>query len=372
MKSLSAYRNEFPITENYTYLNHASVSPLPHRTVAAMRRLIEDQHLHGSTHYHRWSKTSETLRQSAADLVHASPEEIAIIKNTSEGLSVIANGLNWKPGDIAVGVIGEFPANYFPWKRLDRHGVTLRWVEQRGGRVELDDLDRACRGARLLAISFVQYLSGFRIDLDKVGEICRRRGCLLVVDAVQGLGSFSVDVKKSGIHALSAAAHKWLLGPEGVGILFVDHELITCVEPIEFGWMNVEGWPTYSREEILAPGAERYECGTHNTCGMYGLNSSINLILEVGVDAMSTRINSLADLILDEACNKGYEPMTPRDELCGSGIVSIRKPGMKAAETAGELLNKGVSVAPRSGWLRAAPHFYQNEDEICQFVDLLP
>ena len=372
MEPLSVYRNEFPVSECYTYLNHASVSPLPRRTAAAMRGLIDDQQRHGSTHYREWVETGEALRHSAAELVHASPEEIAIVKNTSEGLAVIANGLGWKPGDIAVGVTGEFPANYFPWKRLDRRGVKLRWVEQRGGRVTLDDLDVACRGARLLAISFVQYLSGFRIDLDAVGEICRRHGCLLVVDAVQGLGPFPVDVKKSGVHALSSAAHKWLLGPEGMGILFVDRDLIPEVEPVEFGWMNVEGWPSYSLEEKPAAGAARYECGTLNTCGCYGLRSSIDLFLEVGVERMAAHIHRLADLIVAEAREKGYEPITARDEDCGSGIVTLGKAGIDAVDAAAKMASKGVSVSPRSGRIRAAPHFYQTEEEVRRFVDLLP
>ena len=372
MQPLSVYRNDFPVTESYIYLNHASVSPLPRRTAAAMRGLIDDQHRHGSIHYREWSEAGDALRRSAAELIHSSPDEIAVVKNTSEGLSVIANGLDWKPGDIVVGVSGEFPANYFPWKRLDRRGVKLRWVEQRNGRVALDDLDKACRGARLLAISFVQYLSGFRIDLDAVGEICGRHGCLLVVDAVQGLGPFPVDVKKSGVHALSAAAHKWLLGPEGLGILFVDRDLIPEVEPIEFGWTNVAGWPSYSLEEKLAPGAARYECGTPNTSGCFGLRASIDLFLEVGAARMASHIDHLADLIVAGAREKGYEPMTARDEQCGSGIVSLARPDVDAVETAAMLMEHGVSVSPRAGRIRAAPHFYQTEEEVRRFVDLLP
>ena len=196
--------------------------------------------------------------------------------------------------------------------------------------------------------------------------------CLLVVDAVQGLGPFSVDVKKSHIHALSAASHKWLLGPEGLGILFVDRDLIPQVEPVEFGWMNVEGWPGYSLEEKLAPGAARYECGTMNTSGCYGLQASIDLFLEVGVERMAAHIHRLGDMIVAEAGAKGYEPMAARDEECGSGIVTLVKPGIDAAETAVKMASKGVSVSPRAGGIRAAPHFYQNDADIRRFVDLLP
>ena len=195
---LSVYRSEFPITESYIYLNHASVSPLPRRVVRAMNDFAEDVMLNGTAHTASWSQCYSGLRSAAARLLAAGPDEIAITKNTSEGLAIIANGLPWRPGDVVVGIKGEFPANYFPWLQLERRGVKLRWLELHQGRVELDELDRACQGARLLSLSFVQYVSGFRVDLDAVGEICGRSGCLLVVDAVQGLGPFPVDVKQAG------------------------------------------------------------------------------------------------------------------------------------------------------------------------------
>ena len=315
---------------------------------------------------------SKPLRQSSARLIGASPDEIAITKNTSEGLAIVANGIDWHPGDVVAGVQGEFPANCLPWIQLERQGVELRWIEQRQGCIDLDDIDRACKGARLLAISFVQYLSGFRVDLDAAGEICRRRGCLLVVDAVQGLGPFPVDVKKSGIHALSASGHKWLLGPEGCGICFIDRDLIPHVRPVEFGWTNVAGWHKYSLDPELCSGAARYECGTLNTIGCHGLRPAIELFLEAGVGRIGARIHGLAGQIVEGATAKGYEIMTPRDEQSGSGIVCIRKQGLDSEAIVRELAKKKVIVAPRFGWVRASPHFYANEDDIARFVELLP
>jgi selenocysteine lyase/cysteine desulfurase len=372
MSGLAAYRGEFPVTENYVYFNHASVSPLPRRSAQAMQDLATETMQHGSVGYSGWAATTEAVREAAARLIAAAPEEIAIVKNTSEGLAVIALGLDWRPGDVVVGIEDEFPANYFPWAQLEPQGVKLRWLNLRAGRIELDEIDRACQGARLLAISFVQYLSGFRIDLDAVGEICRRRNCLLVVDAVQGLGPFLIDVKRSGIHALAASAHKWLLGPEGIGLLYVDRDLIPQVRPVEFGWTNTAGWRTYSRDPKLREGAARYECGTLNTIGCYGFRASLELFLEAGVEPIAAWVDHLAGCIAAGARQKGYELATSREAGSGSGIVSIRKEGVDSEAVVRMLLENHITTSPRFGWIRAAPHFYANEQDIARFLDLLP
>jgi selenocysteine lyase/cysteine desulfurase len=371
MQELAAYRNEFPVTDRYIYFNHASVGPLPRRSALAMQDLAGDVLNHGGCHGAQWAAAMESVRQAAGALAGCDPGEIALVKNTSEGLAIIANGLDWRPGDVVVGIEDEFPANYFPWRQLERRGVKTVWLRLTDGRIELEVIDRACRGARLLAISFVQYVSGFRIDLDAVGEICRRHGTLLVVDAVQGLGPFPVNVKRSGIHALAASAHKWLLGPEGSGILFIDQELIPQVEPVEFGWTNVAGWREYSHDLELRAGAARYECGTLNTIGFHGLRASLGLFLEAGVDRVAMRIDKLTQRLLAGAEEKGYQPLTPRTTQCGSGIVSLRKQGVDSESMVQKLLAEGVVTALRFGWIRASPHFYANEADVDRFVELL-
>ncbi len=363
--------DEFPVREGFVYLNHASTGPLPRRSAEAMQRFAVEQMNGGSTGHARWIAEYDAFRASAAQLVAGAPGEIAITKNTSEGLSSIANGLDWKPGDVVVAVRGEFPANYFPWVRLERRGVKLRWLELREGAIDLDELDRACQGARLLAVSFVQYLSGFRLDLQAAGEICRRRDCLFVVDAVQGLGAFPVDVRAAGIHALSTSGHKWLLGPEGAAFLHIAEELIPRVNPVEMGWTNVVGFPAYSAEDTLRPDAGRYECGTLNTIGCFGLRASLDLFLEAGQPAIADRIHALAEQTLDGARALGYVPYRERDRASGSGIVSIRKEGVDSAGMAAALASKRVSVAARHGWIRVSPHFYNEPEDIERFLELL-
>ena len=367
----SLLKDEFPVRERFVYLNHASTGPLPRRSARAVQALAADQMENGSTGWARWIAEYDAFRSSAARLIGAAPEEIAITKNTSEGLSFVANGLDWKPGDVVVAVRGEFPANYFPWIRLERRGVKLRWVELHDGAIDLDELDEACKGARLVAVSFVQYLSGFRLDLDLVGEICRRRDCLLVVDAVQGLGAFPVDVKSSGVHALSVSGHKWLLGPEGTGFLYLDKELMPHVEPVEMGWTNVTGFPAYSCEDELRPDAGRYECGTLNTLGCFGLRASMDLFLEIGQPTIADRIHALAERALEGARALGYQPIRERDNDSGSGIVTVRKEGVDSAELAGVLAEKKVSVAARHGWIRVSPHFYNEPEDVDRLLELL-
>src|ERR1700733_10099035 len=194
------YRDEFPVTKNLVYLNHAAVAPLSRRAAEAMQWLAQDALDFGSKHYRQWMDSYEGIRTAAARMINATPAEIAIVKNTSEGIATVAIGIDWKPGDIVVAFHEEFPANLYPWKRLEAKGVTIRWLSIFDG---LERIDEAARGARLLAISYVQYLSGYRVDLDRIGEICHRRGCFFFVDAIQGMGAFPLDVDACHIDALA-------------------------------------------------------------------------------------------------------------------------------------------------------------------------
>lgn len=356
------YREQFPVTKNLVYLNHAAVAPLSRRASDAMQWLAQDALENGSNHYQQWMACYEGLRAAAAKLINATPAEIGIVKNTSEGIATVAIGIDWKPGDIVVAFNEEFPANLYPWKRLESKGVTVRWLSIFD---DLDEIDHAAKGARLLAISYVQYLSGYRIDLNRIGEICRRRNCLFFLDAIQGMGAFPIDVQKSNIDALSADGHKWLLGPEGCGLLYVRREIQDQIEPVEFGWTNVAGYANYaSREMALRNDAGRYECGTLNTIGCYGLRAACELLLEAGVDRISSAVQQLGDRIWHGARELGFETLGPRSAASGAGIVSIRKPGVESPLIVSRLRDAGFIAAPRQGWVRLAPHFYISPAEI--------
>jgi selenocysteine lyase/cysteine desulfurase len=364
------YRDQFPVCERLVYLNHAAVAPLSKRAAEAMKHLADDCLQYGSLHYDQWLAAYEGVRSAAAALIGSEKSEIALVKNTSEGIATVAMGLDWKPGDRVVGFREEFPANYFPWKKLEHRGVAVTWLSIHDS---LEQIDAACRGARLLAISFVQYLGGYRAPLEAIGEICSRNGCIFLVDAIQGLGAFPVHVRTCHIDALAADGHKWLLGPEGCGILYISQELQPQVDPVEFGWTNVAHYADYaSRDMALRPDAGRYECGTLNTIGCFGLRAAIELLLEVGVGQIAPVIQDLADRIDRGVQAKGYEVLEKRTPATGAGIVSFRKPGLRSGDIVRHLRSQGVVAAPRGEWVRTSPHYYISPHDIDRFLEALP
>jgi cysteine desulfurase / selenocysteine lyase len=364
------YRDEFPVTKNLIYLNHAAVAPLPKRSATAMQELAEDALQFGSLHYDKWLDAYEGLRVAAARLIGANRSEIALIKNTSEGISTVAMGLDWHPGDRIVAFREEFPANYYPWLRLQANRCSVDWLSVND---PLEKIEIACTGAKLLAISFVQYLSGFRADLNAIGQICRRRDCFFFVDAIQGLGAFPLDVEAAHIDALAADGHKWLLGPEGCGILYVRKSRQDSIFPEEFGWTNVAGYNDYaSRDMALRQDAGRYECGTLNTAGCYGLRASIELLLEAGIDRIAPVVQGLADQLAEGAIAKGYQLLGDRTPENGAGIIAIQKPGLDSRKVVYDLKQQGILAAPRQGWVRLSPHFYISPEDIGRVIEALP
>jgi selenocysteine lyase/cysteine desulfurase len=366
----SRYAHQFPVRENLLYLNHAAVSPLPQVCADAMKGLADDALHFGSLNYREWLDVYAGLRLAAARLMNAAPSEIALVKNTSEGIATIAMGIDWKSGDRMVGFVEEFPANLYPWRRLEAKGINVTWLSLND---PLERIEEATRGARLLAISFVNFLSGYRAPLQAIGEICRRNRCLYLVDAIQGLGAFPLDVQACHIDALAADGHKWMMGPEGCGILYVRHEVQDRIEPVEFGWTNVASYADYSSRDMRLWGdARRYECGTLNTIGCFGLKASIEFLLEVGPGQIGPVVQHLGDLIATGVQRKGYEVLGTRTPETGAGIVSFRRSDTNPAEVVAGLRGRGIIAAPRAGWIRTAPHFYIDPEEIERLIDALP
>ncbi len=364
------YREQFPVTDRLIYLNHAAVAPLCRAAAETMQRLAEDACQFGSLHYSDWLAAYESLRQAGARLINATPDEIAIVKNTSEGIAIVAGGLDWKPGDRVVAFREEFPANYYPWLRLAERGVEVTWLSIYS---PIEEIAQAVPGARLLAISYVNYLSGYRVDLDAIGELCHRHGCFFFVDAIQGMGVLPIDVEASHIDALAADGHKWMLGPEGNGILFVRRSRLDEIEPVEFGWTNPANYNDYSsRDMTLRPDAGRYECGTLNTIGCFGQRASIELLLEVGIENIAPVVLGLAEQIEEGVQEKGYEVMRNRTSGTGSGIVSFRHPTISPPQIVSELKRNGITAALRQGWIRTSPHFYISPENIDSMLRVLP
>ncbi len=363
-------RSQFPVTGQLIYLNHAAVAPLVKPAAEAMRWLAGDACEFGSLHYSQWMDAYEGVRRAAARLINADKSEIAIVKNTSEGIATIAIGIDWRAGDKVVAFTEEFPANLYPWKRLEAQGVNVEWLSIQD---PLEKIDTACQGARLLAISFVNYLSGYRVDLEAIGEICRRRNCFYFVDAIQGMGAFPIDVRAAGIDALSADGHKWLLGPEGCGVLYVRSGVQDEIEPVEFGWTNVARYADYAnRDMTLRPDAGRYEPGTLNTIGCFGLRAAMEYLLGVGIGNIAAAVRERAAQVASGVRAKGYEVLCNDSPETSSGIVSFRKEDHDCRMLVKILKDAGALAAPRQGWVRTSPHFYISPEDVEKVLEVLP
>jgi selenocysteine lyase/cysteine desulfurase len=366
-------QREFPILQELTFLNHAGVSPLPARSAQAMRQMISETERFGPLYQKKDQQRLEWLRRAAAQLLACDADEIAFVKNTTEGLSLVAEGLDWRAGDNIVTAAHEFPANIYPWRSLARRSVELRVVAERDWRFDIEDFARAIdKRTRLLTVSAVQFSTGFRMPLENLGHLCKERGVLFCVDAIQGLGAMPFDVKRWGIDFLSADGHKWLLGPEGFGIFYCRHARIEALSNCVLGWIGVENPSDYDRaDQPWVSAARRFEEGSHNLVGAMGLAGSVELLLEVGLEQVEQRILALTRRLLEGLEARRCEIFTPREDQCRLGIVSFRHPTESSDMLFKLLLDRKIITAHRRGWVRVSPHFYNTEEQMDAVLDAL-
>lgn len=360
-------RLEFPIRERYTYLNHASISPIPMSTQAAIAEFARDAAEEGPINYPAWMHATNLARETAAAMINApSAQDICFVKNTSHGLVVVANSINWQPGDNVVGFQNEFIANILPWQNLARRGVELRLVPERGGYFyEYDDLVNLIdERTRLVTVSWVEYATGLRHDLARLAEICRERGVLFCVDAMQGLGVLPVDVQATPIDFLMADGHKWLLAPEGCGILYINPAVIPQLNDDLTNWYSrVEPYNPGSGE--LKPNAMRYEEGTNNHLAINALGASMRLLTSVGSEAIQERIFRLTQRLIEELHRRDYFVVTPEEWTRRAGIVSFIKDGLEPDAVVKHLQEQHqVVTSTRRGFLRVSPHFYNDDQDV--------
>jgi cysteine desulfurase/selenocysteine lyase len=372
MDELYFFRREFPVIARWYYFNHAAVSPLPTRARERMEKHLAETNLNGAVHFREWEETVEKTRALAARLLNCSASEIAFIKNTSEGINFVARGIDWKEGDNIIVPEIEFPANRYPWMNLKDEGVEVRFIP--GGKITAGDIANVIDArTRLVAISFVQYQNGFRAPLAGISKLCREKGILLTVDAIQGLGAIKLDVKETPIDFLSADSHKWLLGPEGIGIFYCAKRVLDRIKVRFLGWMSVQDYFNFSSFDIrLHKNARRFECGTPNRAGIIGLSASLELILEAGIERIERKILTLTDWLVDELNERGYQMVSPRGEGEKSGIVSFKSPKHKSDEIVSLLREHKVIVSGRGGLIRVSPHFYNTESDLSELLLNLP
>jgi cysteine desulfurase/selenocysteine lyase len=366
----------FPITKRSIYLNHAAVSPPPITTIHAVEAQLRDVHENGSINFRDWLAVKEQARRLLANLLGARPEQVAFVRNTSDALSTVANGLNWRRGDNIVTFSREFPSNIYPWLRVrDAFGVEVRMCEERDGRIDFAELSSLVdHNTRIVAISEVQYASGFRMDLERLGRLARQHDALFVVDVIQALGVVPTSVEAEFIDVAAGAGHKWLLSPEGVGYLYLSDRARDRIQPTLVGWVSVPNPDDYfNYEQGWNRGALAWETGTGPAALIYGFKASLELLTRFGVQNTAHYLEELTDELCARLAAKRYEVVSSRAPSEKSQIVCIRPPeGLSAMALYHQLNTRKIITAPRGGRLRIAPHFYNTPAEIEEFVAALP
>ena len=354
----------FPVTRNLVYFNHAAVGPLSVRAAEAMEGQAGDQRDFGALHWRKWYAEHAAVRVSAGRLIGAEPHEIAIVKNTSEGLSFVAQGLRWHERDNVVTTALEFPSNWTPWKRLELRGVECRVAA-------LPDIEHIepliDKRTRLVTVSSVAFHNGFTADLEAIGELCASRKVLFCVDAIQSVGVLPIDVRAAKIDFLAADGHKWMCGPEGAGIFYVAAERLGELDVIENGWTNIERHGRFLGTGIdLLPDSRRFEAGSLNTNGIYGLRAAIDLLLEIGIENVRDRAMAVATKLSERLQQTGWKA-----PMLGSPIVGATPPDVEKSIRwwHGKLEEQGIVTAPREGLLRFSPHFYNDQSEVERVVE---
>lgn len=368
-------RELFPVTKNYVYFNHAAVAPLSWPVFDRMQEYTLDLLGHGLVHFREWGDAVQKVRGLAAQLINAKPSEIAFAPNTSSGLAFVANGIDWREGDNIVTADCEFPANLIPWQRISREfAVELRMARERDGRLETEEiLSLIDSRTRVVSLSFVEFASGFRNDLSTIGRYCRERGVLFVVDGIQGLGALKLDVEACCIDALSADAHKFLLGPDGVSLFYVSRAAMERIRPTVVGWMSVaKPFDFGDKDQQYAPNAQRFEPGALNTAGIVGLGAGIELFLQTGVEKIESYLLELGDHLCERLVERGYQVVSSRQAGEKSAVICCRHERHSAEQLYHRLAEERVITTPRYGRLRISPHFYNTKEEIDQAIEKLP
>lgn len=366
---MSTLNDEFPQIEGLRYLNHAAVAPWPRRAADAVTAFAQQNITLGARDYPQWLAVETSLRGRLARLLNApSPADIALVKNTSEALSFVAFGLDWKAGDQIVISDEEFPSNRVVWEALKPQGVEVIQVSLRGNDPEADLLAACGPKVRLMAISAVQYASGLRLDLPRLGEGCEQRGALLCIDAIQQLGALPFDVQQYRCAFAMADGHKWMLGPEGLGVFYCRSDLRARLKLHEYGWHMLEHAGDYERSEWQpARTARRFECGSPNLLGAMALDASLSLLEEVGMDAVRLALAERIDQLQQELGGmSGVELLSPADPARRAGILTFRIDGWDNQALFERLKKEQIVCALRGGGIRLSPHFYTRLEVIEQ------
>lgn len=369
-------RKLFPAAEKYTYLNSAALSPVPTVSVEAVMSQLKSVSENGTIDFPEWIATKDRARALVAGLLNVKAEQIAFMRNTSDGFASVANGLNWQKGDNIVSFEREFPANFYAWRMVrDKFGVELRLCPERDGRIDLEELIALIDSdTKLVSISAVQFASGFRADLERIGKAARRHDALFAVDIIQGFGALELDLSAQYVDIAAGASHKWLFSPEGCGILYLSDRARTRVAPTLVGWISVETpWDFADTEQPFKSTALAWESGTSGSSLFYGLEQSLKLIHETGLKNIENYLAELTDYLCELIAAKNYEIISSRAAGEKSQIVCVKNQnGLSSNDIFKHLEGEKIIVSPRGDRLRIAPHFFNNRADIEKLAENLP
>ncbi|MEM6978629.1 MAG: aminotransferase class V-fold PLP-dependent enzyme [Planctomycetota bacterium] len=376
----SWWRNQMPVTERWAYFDHAAVAPLSEPASDMMRSFIDTASQHGDVYWLDWSERINQLRSQFAELTHCEPDEVALVPNTTAGINLIAEGFPFERGDSVVVPEGEFPSNRFPWLNQKHRGVEVKTVPRRDhGEVHVDDLINAIDSStRLIAVSWVGYATGFRIDLDDLVGRAHQRGVLVLLDAIQGLGMYPLNVQTCDVDFVAADGHKWMLGPEGAGIAIVRRRHLPTLHCCTVGWGSVKQSHAFSGAAFdLADDASRFEGGSANMPGLMAFSASVDMFLAVrrqhGPSAIQERVleraSTLRRMLLEAGAELTYA--LPDSAVHHSSIVNFRVPRMTPADFRARGIDQGVVVSCRGDGIRASVHVYNNDEDLKRLVDLV-
>ncbi|GAC1652835.1 MAG: aminotransferase class V-fold PLP-dependent enzyme [Candidatus Dormibacteraceae bacterium] len=367
-------RDLFPVCDEHIHMNHAGVSPLSARVRAAVDQALEAWSSHGFNP-DAYLETLERLRSRLAELVAVTPDQVAITRGTAHGISLLARGLPWEAGDNVVGARLEYPANLFPWQSLKDRGVEMRLVEPVGGRVTPDAVLSLVDGrTRVVALSWIQFWNGYRIDIAKIGAECRRRGVILAVDGIQGLGAFPFDLDAMNADFVAAGSGKWLMGVPGIGFTAWRQELLERIDPLLVGTNSmVDKFEYFAPEFEYSPTGRKFEESAISWLDVAAFEAAVELLQEVGIEVVGERILNLSERLARGLEGRGFEIVEPwpRERSESSGIVSFRKPGSPAAEQLRDLTAAGVITRTHRDFVRLSPHFYNTDSEVDRVLDVL-
>ncbi len=358
-------RKLFPITEKYIYLDHAGVAPVNLMALEAAGNFMESATRNAEFDYNNWTEQVEGVRADFADLISSKPEEIAFVRNTSHGISLVAGGLEWKEGDSIIIYEKTFPANIYPWLNLESKGVKVKFIKSDNPFFNISDIEKLVDSTtRLISVSSVEFTNSYRVDLESVGNFCRERGIYFFVDAIQTLGVFPIDVNKFNIDFLAADGHKWLLSPEGTGIFFCSNRVVNVLSPPILGWKSIVNEFEFETIDFnLKPNALKFEEGSQSILGILTLGASLKLLNKIGIQNVQDEIQRLGDLIIKLAAERGFQLNTPSDKESRGGffVFSGEFDPDVVKEKLGE---KNIMVKSRGGGLRVAPHIYNTDEEV--------